>query len=92
MVHTVEVRHIGHNLAEATDEIRAWLERNRIEVAELEHSLGGPGIAFRLSFTGEAEAAAFADAFHGRFSRGDDSNGKPLWAVGIAETPPVEPS
>lgn len=88
MTHTVEIHRIGNNLAEAVADIQSWLDGHGIPVAEVEHSLGGPGIAFRLSFAVEAHAAAFAEAYSGRLNHGDDPKGDPLSAVNVAPVGP----
>jgi hypothetical protein len=65
MPYTVEVRHIGADLAASMAEMRMWLDDNRMTPTEFDYSTGGPGIAFRLVFRAEREAVAFAGAFGG---------------------------
>lgn len=80
MLYTVDVRHVGSELAEPMAEMRRWLDHRRIQPAFFGHSLGGPGIAFRITFTGENEAVAFAEAFRGRLENADPY-GEPLWEL-----------
>jgi len=63
MRYTVEVRHFGDDLTTATSELRSWLRRQIIQPAEFEYSIGGPGMTFRVHFTGRSEAEAFAAHF-----------------------------
>ena len=86
MLYTVEVRHIGAELAAATVEMRTWLDYHGIKPTEFDHSSGGPGITFRLGFRREDQARAFAEAFRGWFKTGDP-NGATLWR--IIEPPPT---
>ncbi len=80
MLFTVEVRHIGSNLAEPMAEMRTWLYHRRIEPAFFDPSLGGPGVAFRIGFDVESEALAFAKAFRGRLATADP-RGAVLWQI-----------
>ena len=86
MFYLVEVRRIGCNLAEPMAEMRAWLDRTGIEPALFDHSVGGAGIAFRLTFRSEGSAAAFAEAFNGRMLSGDP-RGAPLWQINRTRIP-----
>ena len=72
MLHIVEIRHIGADLPTIQRELDGWLERHRIQPASVEHSLGGPGITFRVQFAHAADAAAFAKTFHGWLNDGYD--------------------
>ncbi len=79
MVHLVEVRRIGRNLTEAMKQMRAWLDRTGIEAALFDHSAGGAGITFRLGFSNEDDASAFAAEFAGRLLT--DPCGGALWEI-----------
>lgn len=85
MLHTVEIRHIGTDLADAMAEKRAWLHHRRVKIAAFEYSIGGPGITFRIVFDAEADATAFAEAFKGCANNGLPPEGEPLWC---ASSPP----
>ena len=80
MLHIVEIRHIGTDLDAARAELRAWLESHRIAPMRFEHSTGGPGITFRVHFTNEEDAAAFAGMFHGWLNNGRDGR-EARWAA-----------
>jgi hypothetical protein len=80
MLHIVEIRHIGTDLDAARAELKGWLDEHQIEPVEFEHSAGGPGITFRVRFTGEAGATAFAGMFHGWLNNGNDGRDA-LWAT-----------
>jgi hypothetical protein len=79
MLYTVEVRRTGADLASSMVEMRAWLDHHGINPTEFDHSFGGPGITFRLGFRREADAVAFAEAFHGWLNDGTD--GAALWRI-----------
>ena len=81
MLHTVEIRRIGGDLARDLAEMRGWLDRHGLDVAEFQHSFGGPGITFRVSFHAADEAAAFAEHFDG-WINGRDPHGASLWRIG----------
>ena len=87
MLHIVEIRRIGNDLAAARAELQDWLDEHQIEYAEIEHSAGGPGITFRVQFKAKTDAVAFADMFHGCLKNISDGR-NPLWAA--ATTPPKE--
>ena len=46
--------------------MREWLDHRRFEPSVFRYSFAAPGLLFRVEFTVEAEAAAFAKAFGGR--------------------------
>ena len=81
MLYTVEVRRIGADLAASMVAMRSWLDHHRINPAAFEHSLGGPGIAFRVQFRQESDALAFANAFGGWLNNGIDPDGADLWHI-----------
>lgn len=80
MTYTVEVRRIGADLAQLMSDMRTWLDHNSIEPESFQHSTGCPGLAFRVGFQAEPQAAAFADAFGGRVEQVDPAGG-PQWVV-----------
>jgi hypothetical protein len=64
-VFTVEIRIMDEAaLAHRMTEMREWLDHQRFEPARF-HLTYLPGIVFRVDFTIEAEAAAFAEKFGG---------------------------
>jgi hypothetical protein len=65
MTHLVEIRYTAGEPDELTARMQAWLDRHRIAVEEFGCSPGCPGLAFRIAFRAEEDAAAFADAFGG---------------------------
>jgi hypothetical protein len=65
MTYVVELRYIDGDLADLKRDMRAWLDRNRIEPEEFRHSSAPPGLAFRVAFSDQNNAAAFAKAFGG---------------------------
>jgi hypothetical protein len=46
--------------------MREWLDHQRFEPATFRYTFTSPGILFRVEFTAEAEAVAFAKAFAGQ--------------------------
>jgi hypothetical protein len=85
MTYMVELRYIGGDLTEVMRDMRTWLDHNRIEPIELGHSSGTPGLAFRVAFTDQDHAAAFAQAFGGWLECADPQGG-PHWT-----RPPTRP-
>lgn len=79
MLHIVEVRRIGHDLESLAAELRKWLDDNGIQPTAFEHSTGGPGITFRVHFTAQSDAAAFAAEFSGWLDDGTEPGGA-RWA------------
>jgi len=77
MPYTVEVRRIGADLAASMAEMHTWLDDNRINPTEFDHSTGGPGIVFRAVFRAERDALAFAEAFSGTLNDGRE----PRWVL-----------
>lgn len=86
MHHIVEVRHIGHDLHAAAGELRGWLDRHGILPVEFEHSIGGPGITFRIGFVEEEDARTFAETFHGWLNDGVQPPGAARWVIGTASS------
>jgi hypothetical protein len=66
MLHTVEVRSAGDDVALALSHMRTWLDHFGYEPDTFRQSKGGAGVLFRLEFKIEREAMAFAAAFGGR--------------------------
>jgi hypothetical protein len=82
MSYTVELRYIDGDLGDLLCQMQAWLERNRIEMAELHHSSGPPGLAFRIQFRDHNQATAFAEAFRGRIVEcADPQSAGPCWVI-----------
>jgi len=81
MLHIVELRHIGHDLSASADELRNWLDAHGIQPIEFQHSVGGPGITFRIRFLEESEARAFAETFHGWLNNGMQPTETARWAI-----------
>jgi len=71
MTHLVEIRYIAGEPAGLTAEMQAWLDQRQIEPDDFACSRGCPGLAFRIAFRKEEDAAAFADAFGGWLAAGD---------------------
>jgi hypothetical protein len=46
--------------------MREWLDHQRFEPAVFRYTFTSPGMAFRVEFTVQAEAVAFAEAFDGQ--------------------------
>jgi hypothetical protein len=80
MVHTVEVRRIGADLAETMAEMRAWIDQHETEILDFEHSTTSPGTTFRVSFRDADAARAFARVFTGTMA-GQDPHGAALWTT-----------
>ncbi len=79
MTYVVEVRRIGDcELEELLSQMQRWMHERRIVAEAIDQSHGGPGIAFRIDFSGEADAIAFAAAFAGRLTTADP-HGAVLW-------------
>jgi hypothetical protein len=79
MPYTIEVRWIGADLAGSMAAMRTWLDSRGVNPTAFEHSSGGPGITFRVSFREEEDALSFAQAFRGAFNQGTDPHGTSLW-------------
>jgi hypothetical protein len=58
----VEVRRNGYSIAVEMNQMRDWLDTQRIEPLLFQFK----GVVLSLGFENEGEAAAFADAFDGR--------------------------
>jgi hypothetical protein len=71
VTYIVEVRYIGSDWADLMADMRSWLDRRQIDTEEFNYSSLSRGIAFRVGFRSEAQAAAFADAFEGRLQSAD---------------------
>jgi hypothetical protein len=53
-------------LTERMATMRQWLDHQRFEPASFRYTFEPPGILFRVEFTVQAEAVAFAKAFDGQ--------------------------
>ena len=71
MTYIVEVRYSGSDWADLMADMRSWLDRRQIETEELTSSALGRGIAVRVGFRDEDDAAVFASAFSGRLLSAD---------------------
>jgi len=65
-MYIVEIRREGDNLAGPIEQMRTWLDANRIEPVVFRLSLIPGGTIFRVEFRSAREAAAFARAVVGR--------------------------
>lgn len=83
MIYVVELRYISGDLPNLERDMRVWLDRNRIKPEEFHHSSAPPGLAFRIAFNNQNDAAEFAQAFGGWIEGAD--------AQGIAATRWVSP-
>ena len=54
------------SISDTMDKMRTWLDHNRFEPAIFRFSLTGRLVLFRVDFTVETEANAFAGAFDGK--------------------------
>ena len=88
MLHIVEIRRIGSDPEASMAELRAWLADHQIQLAEFEHSTGGPGTTFRVHFIEKSDAEAFADAFKGWLNEGMPPETANLWTI---DPPPGTP-
>ncbi len=66
MKYIVEVRYTGIDWVDLMADMRSWLDRRQIKVEEFSHTLLGRGVAVRVGFYNEDQAAAFATSFSGR--------------------------
>ena len=55
----------GAALADSMKKMRDWLDRHRIEPAVFRYGTTPPGLVFRVEFSGDEQAIAFAEAFGG---------------------------
>jgi hypothetical protein len=62
-------------------EMRAWFDHNRVEPATFEHSSGGPGIAFRLSFLRRVRPRLSRKLSTARLTSVENPMGAALWEV-----------
>ena len=62
----VEVRYSGADWADLVSDMLSWLDRRHIEAEEFDCSALGRGVAVRVGFSAEGQAAAFASAFFGQ--------------------------
>jgi hypothetical protein len=74
-MHAVEFFHEGDGLAEPMEQIRTWLDHERIQPSVFRLSLISGGTVFRVEFNARREAEAFARAFGGEVIRGGERAG-----------------
>jgi hypothetical protein len=65
-VFPVEIRIAEDALTARMATMREWLDHQRFEPAVFRYTFTSPGILFRVEFTLEAQAEAFAKAFDGQ--------------------------
>jgi hypothetical protein len=81
MTYIVELRYIGGDLGSLMRDMRIWLGRNQIEPEEFHHASAPPGVAFRVGFSDQDHAAAFAGAFKGRLECGEPQGTETRWTI-----------
>ena len=81
MTYTVELRYVGGDLGDLMRKMRIWLDQNRIEAAEILHSSGPPGLAFRVGFSDLDDAEAFAEDFGGCVEGADAQGAGGRWTA-----------
>src|SRR5579864_8603488 len=91
VTYIVEVRYIGSDWADLMADMRSWLDRRQIDAEEFDYSLAGLGIAFRVGFHGEDQAAAFAEAFGGRLHSGAPCRAAARRTMAADEADPSSP-
>ena len=72
MQYIVEIGVEHRNLIGAMAQMRTWFDHRRIEPDAFRHSSDRAEITFRVDFSAEAEASAFAQAFGGRLIGSDN--------------------
>jgi hypothetical protein len=65
-VFPVEIRIAEDALTARMATMREWLDHQRFEPATFRYTFTPPGILFRVEFTLEVQAVAFAKAFDGQ--------------------------
>ena len=98
MTYVVELRYIGGDLASLMREMRIWLDRNQVEPEEFHHSSAPPGVAFRVGFSDQNDAAAFAEEFKGWLECAEPQRTEARWTIptssrmtGIQSLPGLRP-
>ena len=66
MLHVVEVRCVGDDIAGPMGEMRTWLDVHQIESRVFTFSAAARGVVFCLEFEVDGEARAFSTAFGGQ--------------------------
>jgi hypothetical protein len=64
--YVVEERYTGADCGDLVADMHSWLDRRQIEAEEFTSSVLGRGIALRVGFRDEDDAAVFVSAFSGR--------------------------
>jgi hypothetical protein len=59
----VQAENSKNMLAKTMDDIRNWLDSERIEPVEFKTVVGGAGLGFEISFRDEREAERFQERF-----------------------------
>jgi len=92
MTYIVEVRYIGGDWADLMADMRSWLDRRQIDTEEFDYSSLGRGIAFRVGFRSEPQAAAFAEAFGGRLQSANPRGATEQWRMPRSPGGEADPS
>ena len=92
MTYIVEVRYIGGDWADLMADMRSWLDRRQIDTEEFDYSSLGRGIAFRVGFRSEDQAAAFAEAFGGRLQSANPRGATEQWRMPRSPGGAADPS
>ena len=99
MIYIVELRYIGGDLPSLMRDIRIWLDHNQVEPEEFHHTSAPPGVAFRVGFSDQNDAAAFAGEFKGWLECAEPQATDARWTIptssrmtGIQSMPGPRPS
>ena len=92
MTYLVEVRYTGGDWADLIADMRSWLDRRQIDTEEFNYSSLGRGIALRVGFRSEDQAAAFAEAFGGRLQSASPRGAAEQWRIGRSLGGEADPS
>ena len=66
MQYIVEISVSNRDFIDSMTQMRSWFDHRRIEPDWFRHASVGAGIIFRVDFSVEADASAFAKAFGGQ--------------------------
>ena len=92
MTYLVEVRYSGDDWPDLMADMRSWLDRRQIDTGEFDYSSLGRGIAFRVGFRSENQAAAFAEAFGGRLQFANPRGATEQWRMPRSPGGEADPS
>jgi hypothetical protein len=65
-MYIVEIHSDGEGLAQPMEQVRTWLDHQKIQPSVFRLSLAPGGTIFRLEFKATSDAEAFAGAFAGQ--------------------------